>query len=401
MRELLRALMLFYKRCVYNTAKLITKTDNRTIVFESFQGRSYACNPKGIYEAMVSDEKYSDYRFVWVLRNPENKNRILMNDKCSVVKFESFGYFKELAGAKCWVFNSNTRSFLKPKKNQEFIQTWHGTPLKKIGCDVVKDGNAVTKVSDIPKIYNQEAKKISCMISPSEYCSEKLISAFNLKKYHKEDIVALTGYPRNDSLFDYDKKQIAQIKEELGLPKNKKVILYAPTFRDHKHEKQTGFRFETGIDFSDLKEQLGDSYVILLRAHYFIAEKINLEEYRGFVYNVSDFEDVNRLYLISDLLITDYSSVLFDYANLKRPMFFFVYDYREYKDDVRDLYFDVSYLPGPVVKTQDELVYEIKNYKPDAWAKQYDEFHEKFNYLDGKDCGKKVAEMIRCICKGE
>ena len=96
MREILRALMLLYKRGLYLIAKLITKTDYQTVVFESYQGRSYACNPKGIYEAMISDEKYQEFQFVWVLRKMEAKNEIPMDKRCSVVRFESFQYCHHL-----------------------------------------------------------------------------------------------------------------------------------------------------------------------------------------------------------------------------------------------------------------------------------------------------------------
>ena len=386
--------MLVYKRILYFVAKLISKTDSNRIVFESFQGRSYACNPKGIYEAMILDTAYQDFKYTWVFRDINKGNTLISHEKTNLVKFESFGYYKALASAKYWIFNSNTRSFLKPGKEQVFVQTWHGTPLKKIGCDVVKEGNAVTKVSEIPKIYNTEAKKISYMISPSAYCTEKLISAFHLDAYGKQDAVLEIGYPRNDSLFTFEKNKVNRIKEKLGIKEDKKVILYAPTFRDHKHSPKEGFSLEIGIDFEQLKNQLYEEYVVLFRAHYFIARQMNLKKYEGFVYDVSNINDVNELYVISDMLITDYSSVFFDYANLRRPMFFFMYDYDEYKNQVRDLYFDISELPGPIVHCQEELVRAIKEYNLEEWKEQYQRFHEKYNYLDGPDCGKKAAQII-------
>lgn len=394
-KNILRNIMLFYKKVLYGFACLTTKVDNKLVVFEAFQGRSFSCNPKAMYVAMRDNEEFKDYRFVWCFRSLDKHAYCRKFDRTEIVKFESYEYFKMLAKAKYWVFNSNTRTFLKPLKNQVFVQTWHGTPLKRIGCDVCHEGNAVTKLDEIIKIYTGEAKKLSYMISPSDYCTKKLISAFRLNSYNKSDIILETGYPRNDSLFVFTDKDIEDLKEKYGIPQNKKVILYAPTFRDNKHSEREGFSLETGINFDSMKDDVSDEFVILFRAHYFIAERMDFTNYRDFVYDVSNVEDVNELYIISDLLITDYSSVFFDYANLHRPIIFFMYDYEEYKNQVRDFYIDVSELPGPVISKQDELVAEIKKlasgFTPDD---RYIQFNDKYNYLDGPDCGLKAVRTI-------
>lgn len=390
-KDFLRQLMLLYKRLMYLVAKLIVKVDNHTVIFESFQGRSVACNPKAIFQEMEQNPEYDQYSLIWSLRKTDRTDL----GRAKIVKFESFKYYKALAQAKYWVFNSNTRPFLWPRKNQVFIQTWHGTPLKKIGCDVAHGGNALTKLSEIENIYNREAAKISYMISPSAYCTEKFVSAFNLVEANKVDKVLTTGYPRNDFLFKATTDLCNEIKNQMDIPKDKKVILYAPTFRDNKYSAKEGYKLEQYVDFQQLKEQLGDEYVILFRAHYFISSRIDLSSYKGFVYDVSDVEDINSLYVISDLLITDYSSVFFDYANLKRPILFYMNDYDEYKNQVRDFYLEVDQLPGPIVENQEDLVEEIKklssDFKPDD---SYIKFNNKFNYLDSKDCSLRVIKKI-------
>lgn len=394
-KDILRNIMLFYKRILYVVACLTTKVDDKTVMFESFQGRSFSCNPKAMYLAMLDNTEFADYTFLWSFRDIEKHSYCNRNERTSIVKYESFAYYKALAKAKYWIFNSNTRAFLKPTDKQVFVQTWHGTPLKRIGCDVCYEGNAVTKVDEILKIYTGEAKKFSYMISPSKYCTDKLISAFRLKDINKEDIVLETGYPRNDSLFRFSQEDIDSYKEKYGIPANKKVILYAPTFRDNKHSQKAGFTIETGMDFEKMKEAVSDEYVILFRAHYFIAERMDFTSYANFVYDVSSVEDVNELYIISDILITDYSSVFFDYANLSRPIIFFMYDYEEYKNQVRDFYIDTRELPGPVISNQEELINEIRKltsaFEPDD---RYIQFQEKYNYLDGADCGIKAVRKI-------
>lgn len=369
-----------YKKILYKWACLTTKVDDKTVFFESFQGRSYSCNPKAVFEYMSSSKDYAGFNYYWGLRNGQRKI-----EKAAVVKFESFKYYKALAKSKYWILNSNVRRFVKPRKNQVFMQTWHGTPLKKIGLDAPK------RQVD----YLEEAKKYSYMISPSKYCTEKLITAFGLDKLKKEDIVLETGYARNDELFGVSDSKISSIKKNLGIDADKKVVLYAPTFRDSKISQINGFANADGMDFDQLRKELGDEYVVLFRAHYFVAKSMDLDRYKGFVKDVSTYENVNDLYLVSDLLITDYSSVFFDYANLKRPIYFYMYDYDEYRNNSRDMYIGIEELPGPVFKSEEKLIAQIKkdagNWQVDE---RYEKFAAKFNYLDDGNAAKRVAEAI-------
>ena len=384
-KDILRAIMLSYKKRIYEKACNTTDVDDKVVFFESFQGRNYACSPKAIFEEMRDSGDYDDYEFIWSFRDVGRSElrKLSKNDSnITIVRFESKKYYKALAKAKYWVMNSNVRPFLKPRRDQVYIQTWHGTPLKKIGLDVPG--------SDLD--YAEEGKKFTYMISPSKYCSEKYVSAFGLQG--REDIILEMGYPRNDELFTFDEEKVQKIKEELEIPKNKKVILYAPTFRDNKHSQVSGYENASGLDFRKLKDKLGNDYVILFRAHYFVAREMDFNQYKYFVINVSDYENVNDLYIVSDVLVTDYSSVFFDYANLKRPIVFYMYDYDEYKENARDFYLDESELPGPITKTQDELVEEINKtiyFIPDA---KYSMFNQKFNHLDGINCGLEVAKKI-------
>ena len=388
-KNILRAFKLVGKKILYKLARATTKVDERAVFFESFQGRNYSCSPKAMFEEMRDSGEYNDYEFIWSFRNVHRPGKILQKlvgnekgPKISIVKYETFSYYKALAKAKYWVLNSNTRKFLKPTEEQVYIQTWHGTPLKKIGLDV--PGNDLD--------YAHEGEKFSYMVSPSKYCSEKLVSAFGLQG--REDIVLETGYPRNDALFTFDQAKVNSILRELDVPRGKKIILYAPTFRDNKHSEVSGYENASGLDFDKLKEQIGDEYIILFRAHYFVAKNMDFEKYKDFVIDVSDYEDVNDLYIISDMLITDYSSVFFDYANLKRPIIFYMYDYEDYKANARDFYLDQNELPGPITKTQDELVKAIEETRffiPDA---RYSMFNQKFNHLDGINKGLEVAKKV-------
>ena len=158
-----------------------------------------------------------------------------------------------------------------------------------------------------------------------------------------ENTILNTGYPRNDILYSIDRDQIAAIiRRNLGIPKDKKTILYAPTWRDDEFYGKGKYKFKLHLNLELMKKELKDDYVILIRTHYFIADSIDVSDLSGFAYNVSKYDDISELYLISDILITDYSSVFFDFANLKRPMLFFTYDLEKYRDVLRGFYIDIE-----------------------------------------------------------
>ena len=204
------------------------------------------------------------------------------------------------------------------------------------------------------------------------------------------------GYPRNDFLYNYTNKDIKNIKEKLGIDTtNKKIILYAPTWRDNQHKSGIGYTYKTEIDFDLLQKELGQDFIILFRAHYFVSNSFDFEKYKGFVYNVSDIDDINELYAISDILITDYSSVFFDYANLKRPIIFYMYDLDEYKENIHDFYIDLKELPGNIIKTEEKLINEIKNICSSfKYDENYKKFNDKYTYLDDGQSSKRVVERL-------
>jgi CDP-glycerol glycerophosphotransferase len=274
---------------------------------------------------------------------------------------------------------------------------WH--PFKKAWYDVELDGgNAMNTLDELRKKYFYDARRYTYMLSPSAFCSEKLTSAFNLKNIHDSDVILEMGYPRNDFLFRYSEEDIKRVKNTLGLPQGKKVILYAPTWRDNQHETAVGYTYELKTDFELLRRELESEYVILFRAHYFIANSFNFEFFKGFVYNVSDYDDINELYIISDILVTDYSSVFFDYANLKRPMIFYMYDLEDYKNHLRDFYIDIKALPGEIVKTEHQLIDAIRRANSDfIYDGKYKDFNRKYNYLDGPDISERVIKKIVAI----
>ena len=397
-REFARKGMYILKRTKYVITGFNKKIDEKTIVFSCFNGKSYTCSPKAIYEYMLTDEKYKDYKFIWFFNDVKKYEFLNKNANTKVVLNKSKEYTKYLQTAKYWIFNFKIADYIKPKKEQVFLQCWHGTPLKRLGCDLTHFDNQLNTSKEMKKRYKIEAEKFSYFISPSKYCTEKFISAWNLKEIGKENIIIEKGYPRNDFLFKYTEEDVKRIKQKI-LGENitdKKIILYAPTYRANQHKSGVGYVYKEEADFTKMREKLGKDYIILFRPHYFVANAFDFEKYKGFVYNVSDIDDINELYIISDILITDYSSVFFDYANLKRPMIFYMYDLEYYRDKSNGFYFDVEKeLPGRIVKTDDELIDEILRVTKDfKYDERYKKFNDTYNYLDDGNASKRVIEEV-------
>lgn len=407
LRKIIRKTFNLYRYLRYKFQTIGISVDEKTIIFSCFNGKSYADSPKAIYERMISDKKFDDYTFIWAFKNTKKYTKITeQNENTIIVKRGGKKYRKSVAKAKYWIFNYKPDDYLTPKKNQIFIQCWHGTPLKRLGYDLKHWDNVLNTIDGMKKRYKIEADKYKYFLSPSRFASEKFISAWNLKETGKENIIAEYGYPRNDFLFNYNDEDIQRIKKKIfgyyyleyeKHIKKKKIILYAPTYRANQHLTGVGYTYKENVDFDKMRNQLGEDYIILFRPHYFIANKFDFDKYEGFVYNVSAIDDINELYIISDILITDYSSVFFDYANLKKPMIFYMYDLEHYRDKSNGFYIDVEKeLPGKIVKTDDDLINEIKRVSNEfEYDEKYKAFNEKYNYLEDGNASLRVIE--KCI----
>ena len=393
------------RKIMYKSIYKKIPINDKMVIFETFWGKSYSCSPKAIYEYMIKQPEYADFQFVWVFKNTKERKGFFEDNRTKIVKYDTKKYYQYFAEAKYWIVNFRLADCIIKKEEQICLQCWHGTPLKRIGCDIqINKGNKLSSRKAINKSYINDAKKYDYFISPSKFCTEKFTTSFGLDKLHKENILIETGYPRNDFLYNYTYEDCRRVKEKLNIPKDKKVILYAPTFRDNQHQLGKGYVLELKLDLDELWEKLSDKYVILMRLHYLVANKLDIKQYQGFAYDVSKYDDINDLYIISDMLITDYSSVFFDYANLKRPILYYMYDLEEYQNNIRNFYIDLDELPGPILKDENDLIEKID--KIDKVEKEYKEkykkFNEKYNYLDdGNAADRVVEECIKVVRKKE
>lgn len=361
------------------------------IIFESFHGKQYSDNPRAIYEYLVKNRK-NTYKMYWSV--DKNYIHVFSNRKeVKYVKKFSIKWFYLCARAEFWVVNTRLPLWVPKPKHTTYVQTWHGTPLKRLGVDIEEVHMPGTNTERYKRNFVNEAKKWDYLISPNAYSTEIFKRAFQFKNKMIE-----TGYPRNDFLINYNNEEtILKIKEKTSIPTDKKIILYAPTWRDNQYYSKGKYKFDLQIDIDLLKRRLGENYFLILRLHYLVAEQLDLSGHEDFVLDLSSHEDIRELYLVSDILITDYSSVFFDYAILKRPMIFFTYDIEEYRDQLRGFYFDFeNKAPGPLVKNTDEIINEIlsieeKGFKPTT---NVENFYKKFCYLEDGKASKRVVEYI-------
>ncbi|WP_239774580.1 bifunctional glycosyltransferase family 2 protein/CDP-glycerol:glycerophosphate glycerophosphotransferase [Mammaliicoccus sp. N-M50] len=364
--------------------------NNETIVFESFGGKNYSDSPKYIYEYM--QKHYPKLNYIWVFKNP-NQNVITGN--AVKVKKGSKEYYDAYSKAKFWVTNARLPLYLNKKDNQIYIQTWHGTPLKRLANDMKIVRMPGTTTPKYKKNFYAETSRWDYLISPNRYSTNIFKTAFWMDENRTLEI----GYPRNDILVNRsnDQEYIEKLKKELNIPKGKKIIMYAPTWRDDEFVKKGKYLFDLKINLENLQKELGDEFVVLLRMHYLISNALDLSGYEDFAIDVSNYNDISELYLISDALITDYSSVMFDFGILKRPQYFFAYDIEKYDKGLRGFYMDyMNDLPGEIITDEFKLAEELKDIDKhkEKYKDKIEKFYDKFCSIEKGQSSKIIGDFI-------
>jgi CDP-glycerol glycerophosphotransferase len=359
--------------------------DHKLVMFESFLGKQYSCNPRAIYEYLQTN--HPEYKLIWSV-DKRYADDFKQKNLPYIERF-SVKWLFHMARARYWVSNSRLPLWIPKPAHTIYLQTWHGTPLKKLAMDMEEVHMPGTSTEKYKDNFFKESRNWDYLISPNRYSTEIFKRAFQFDKKMIE-----SGYPRNDYLLQFNnEKSINQVKSRLKLPLDKKILLYAPTWRDNEFYGKGRYKFDVKLDLEKMQEELGDEYIIILRMHYLISENLELSSFKGFAYNFSHHEDIRELYLISDQLITDYSSVFFDYANLKRPMIFFAYDIASYRDQLRGFYFDFEKeAPGPIVKTTDQVIEQVNHLEKQPV--NYQDFHQTFCYLEEGMSSERVVKAV-------
>lgn len=275
------------------------------ILFISFGGKGYGCNPKYIADELIRQK--TPYELVWLLRNMEDE----IPEPIRKAPFSGLKGIREVATAKVIIINTKNDLRLIKKKGQYVIQTWHGSYSSKI-----LEKNAI---STLPPQYIRESIRNSSQtdlfLSNSRTLSEEYRSAFWC-----DCEILECGFPRNDILFNWDRKIPARVREELGIPKNAGIVLYAPTFRDDF--SVDAYSINSQAVLNALNSTGGDWYLII-RMHPNVSSFQKLFDYGTHVLNGTSYPDMQRLLLAADILITDYSSTVFEFAVLEKPSYIY------------------------------------------------------------------------------
>ncbi len=375
---------------LYRVMNAVLPVKKNRIVIASSLGKSYSGNPKALYETIISQDLDKIYECIWFYE----KKRFEIPGNSIQVKYGRLRYLYYMATAAFWIFDARCPAFIKKRKNVSYLQTWHGTPLKKLALDMDNVYMAgETSIEEYKDNFRKNASMWDYLISQNPFSSSVFRRAFCYKGKMLE-----TGYPRNDALFKKNNdKDIAALKKEFNIPKDKKVILYAPTWRDDEASGIGKYHFSRALDMKKMYETFGKDAVMIIKYHYLVEDDTDWSVYGNFIHVFDQSIDISYLYLVSDILITDYSSVMFDYSLLKRPMYFYCYDIKKYKNVLRGFYFDFENMsPGPISVTTDELIRDITEERHEKYAERYEKFIEAYNPWDTGEASKKVLYEFLC-----
>ncbi|MFA1546817.1 bifunctional glycosyltransferase/CDP-glycerol:glycerophosphate glycerophosphotransferase [Actinomadura chokoriensis] len=359
------------------------KSVRPAVLYDSYSGKQYSDSPRAIHEELVRRD--ADVEHLWVVRDAQ----VELPETARPVRLWGAEWYEAMARSRYVITNAHLPEWFVRRPGQIVVQTWHGTPLKHIGFDIadVQFANAryLEKVA-------KETPSWSYLVSPNAFSTPILRRAF---RYEGELIE--TGYPRNDVLASPDRRMLAErVRERLGLPPGKRTVLYAPTWRDDSYYGPGKYRLDMRLDLERAAAELGDDHVLLVRRHPNVVDTVP-EVVGGFVRDVSAYPDIAELFLVSDVLITDYSSLMFDYANTGRPMLFFTYDLEHYRDELRGFYFDFeNEAPGPLLGSSDEVIEALRSIDEveRAYAAPYERFTRRFCELDDGKAASRVADRI-------
>lgn len=339
--------------------RLFIHQDEKLILFSSFGGKKYDDSPRAIYEKMINDKRFNQLRIVWAFMCPQY-HEIPVGEK---VVIDSIKFYKLALKARIWVTNSSMERGLSFKHKKTFcLNTWHGTPIKKMGSDVKKSDKSFRK---------KGKNSTNIMLAQSKWEADIFSQVFKIPSEN----FRITGLPRNDILANYTTHERLEIRKKLGIPKDKKVILYAPTFREY-NSSSLGVKLVLPINFKKWEDVLHKKgYFLLFRAHYEVSQLMTIKE-NNFVHNMSDYPVLDDLMIASDILISDYSSILFDYSIMDKPMICFCYDFDKYEQE-RGMYFDIrDYLDH--VENEDDLLSLLLSIDTDKSVDKTIKFRNRF-----------------------
>ena len=341
---------------------LFLKKKPKQVLIQSLIGKNYGDSPKVLFDAMKADPHWKDYEFIWAFEDPKKFDV----EGAKKIKLTSLQYYIDALRSGIWISNVSIERGLKFKpKDTISLNTWHGIPIKVIG-------NSQKTRNDY------DYSSVDFMCCSSRFDRDIFIRDFRIKP----EAIYQCGMPRNDELYHVTEEQKKQARKELNIPNNKKVILYAPTWRDSTDGGVT-FQISPPINLARWERELGEKYVLLFRMHHLTTEALGLK-YNTFIRDVSQEPSINKLMIAADILISDYSATIFDFSILEKPIISFAYDLEDY-GEVRGFYekLDIDVLPGNVFRTESEVIKHIQSMNYNAECAKAKRVKEKYIHVDG------------------
>ncbi|MDR2464921.1 MAG: CDP-glycerol glycerophosphotransferase family protein [Streptococcaceae bacterium] len=366
-----------------------------TLYFESFFGKQFSDNPKSILDEILkqSDQQNPKRIFIGVSGSlvPAMKKKY---PEAIILRRFSLKWLYWVSVSEFWVTNVRLPLWFAKNKGTTYVQTWHGTPLKKIGLDIeevnIHDQNTKTYHED----FKKETERWDVLVCPNPFAKKIFRQAFDYKGKTLD-----IGYPRNDKLIHANTaSSILKLKDQLGLPVDHKIVLYAPTWRDDLVNEDGSHTFDLPFQLSSFFETAGMKTTLILRPHYLVKDAIEITGYEKNVRILSEV-DISDLYLVSDCLVTDYSSVFFDYSLLNRPILFFPYDLSKYRDELRGFYLDYyNDLPGELFQTEETFLSglnsTLESIDSEIHFPAQDSFYRQYSVWEKGTASENVAKFL-------
>lgn len=362
--------------CLYLVMRIFPIKQNK-IVFCSVRGRRYGDNPMYISEELENRKK--NYEIVWLLK--ENVSEEIPKT-IRRVNYNIFREAYELATAKVWVDSNLKYTGILKRKGQLYVQTWHGSyGLKKIGLDL---GERLTLIDK--RYHKYHAKEMDLMVSNSNQTTEIYKRAFGYTGK-----ILQQGSPRNDIMFKDGNITIEKVKKYFNIG-NQKIVLYAPTFRDNYRIDEFRLNYKKLLD--NLKNRFDKEWIILVRLHpYNVCDAEKVTGYSDEIKNASQYSIMQELLVAADILITDYSSCMFDFVTTGKPCFLYATDVEKYREE-RDYYFELEDLPFPLAEDNEQLEENILNFDEKIYQKKLNELFEQVGLCETGHASEKVADYI-------
>jgi len=347
------------------------------IFFQNFNGKGYGDNPKYIAEEIL--KRNLDVVIVWTVRPKFNNN---FPSGVKTIPYRSIRAIYEETTSGIWIDNCRKQLYVRKRKTQYYIQTWHGTiSLKKVEKDVEKQ---------LLVYYVKQAKYDSTIadlfLSDSKFTSQLFHSSF----WYSGEIMEC-GTPREDILINPIVNIKEKVKKYFNIVQDTKIILYAPTFRNNFNADV--YNIDHMLILKSLMEQTKENWIFLMRMHPNATEKSDAFAYNETILNASNYNDMQELLMTSDILITDYSDCMFEFALMNKPVFLYINDYEDYKTE-RDFYFDIFSLPFPYAMNNNELLKKMHCFDNALYLNSLNDFFSKVGIFKEGGASKKVVDKI-------